>query len=235
MRPDSVCQGFSRSTLIVKAAYARPSSSMPDHSGEVITRRGCTCVSWNVIRVSSAQLREIGERDAAALLERAEAGHREPPVGDAGQREDGLGDVLGPLERRPPVGDAAVHRPVGGLASCSTSRSGIHEALLTVEPSSLGERTERRPLVGDGAVVALDDGERRHRLARHRLALAGAPVADLAARLADLAGRVVQHRAADDVAAHAEVLGGQLRERARDRPERSPSRCAPPTAAGPPG
>jgi len=54
MRPLSVCQGFSRSTLIVKAAYARPSSSMPDHSGEVMTRRGWTCVSWKVMRVSSA-------------------------------------------------------------------------------------------------------------------------------------------------------------------------------------
>ena len=54
------------------------------------------------------------------------------------------------------------------------------------------QRPERAELRRHGRVVALDHEQLRHRLARHRLALAGAPVAHLAERLRDLVGRVVQ-------------------------------------------
>ena len=109
----------------------------------------------------------------------------------------------------PPRTTPLRRRELGDLAVGDPGRALDRRAEL------LGQRAERRPLLGDRAVVALDDGQHRHRAPGHRLALARAPVAHLAARLADLARRVVLHRAGDDVAAHAEVLGAPARENAR--------------------
>ena len=53
MRPVSVCQGFSRSTLMVNGEYRRPPDSEPDHSGEVITGVGAAWVSAKVICLPS--------------------------------------------------------------------------------------------------------------------------------------------------------------------------------------
>ena len=86
----------------------------------------------------------------------------------------------------------------------------------------------------DGRVVALDHEQLRHRLARHRLALAGTPVAHLAEGLRDLVGGVVQERRGDEVAADAEVRLGQPRELCRDQAGTRPSRSSPPRAAGSP-
>src|SRR5450759_4588921 len=49
MRPVKVCHGFLRSTLTTNGEYRRPPASLPDHSGEVMTARGWTWVSANVM------------------------------------------------------------------------------------------------------------------------------------------------------------------------------------------
>ncbi len=134
MRPESVCHGFSRSTLIVNAAYARPSSSMPDHSGEVITRRGWTCVSWNVIRVSSA----ISARSASGTPQRSSsdlkpATDRRPLVTPESARIVSATCCGRSSDGRPSATPPRAHAV--RAASWATSRSGIQDALLTVEPS----------------------------------------------------------------------------------------------------
>ena len=181
-------------------------------------------------------LGEVGERHAAALLERAEAGDREAAVGHAGEREDRLGDLLGALERRPAVGRAAARRaPLRGRELLDLA-VGLPRRALDGRAELLGQRAERRPLLGDRAVVALDDGQARascgpgtgsHSPARQsRTSPRGWAISP---------GVSCSTGVGDDVAAHAEVLGRRAaRTRARSRRTR-PSPCAPPTAAAPPG
>ena len=127
-------------------------------------------------------------------------------------------------QRRPPVGGAAAHAAVARGEHVDLA-VGLPRRALDGDAQLLDQRPERRPLLGDGAVVTLDDGQRRHRHAR-----ASARTRPRASRRtsprgwAISPGRVVRHRRGDDVAAHAEVLAGQRGERLRDRAERVPVR-----------
>jgi hypothetical protein len=60
-------------------------------------------------------LREVGQRHAAALLERLEPRDRQTAVAHAREREHRLGDLLRALERRPAVRDPAAHGAVADL------------------------------------------------------------------------------------------------------------------------
>ena len=135
--------------------------------------------------------------------------------------QDRLAGVLDALDRRPSVGDAPADRAVGGPQLLDLL-VGDPVRPLDARAELLHQRPDRPPLLADARVVAIDDDQLRHRLAGNRLALAGSPVADLAERLGDLVGRVVQQRRGDHVAADAEMTLGQLREPLRDPRERVP-------------
>ena len=122
-----------------------------------------------------------------------------------------------------------------GAAGPRPPASGFQEMPFQAMPAFSTSGPSAVILSCDDAVVALDDDELRHRPPGDGLALAGLPVAHHAARLGELLGRVVEQRRGDEVAAHAEVLLRPAPGSARRRPRRRPSRCAPPTAAGPPG
>ena len=129
-----MCHGLSRSTLIVNAAYARPSSSIPDHSGEVITRRGCTCVSWNVIRDSSAP----SARSASGTPQRSSSERKPASASRPLETPESASIASAACSARSSDGRPSAAPPAARplrAASHSTSRSGIHDALLTVAPS----------------------------------------------------------------------------------------------------
>src|SRR5581483_5763193 len=79
--------------------------------------------------------REVGERDAGAALERAEALDREAAVRGPREGEDRLAGVLDPLERGPPVRGPPRTTPFAAASSRSSS-SGIQDAPFVTIPSS---------------------------------------------------------------------------------------------------
>ena len=87
-------------------------------------------------------------------------------------------------------------------------------------------RPERDPLLVEVLVVAHDRHELRHGLARHRLTLALAPVANQALGLRQLPGAVMLHRHGHDIVERLDIgffrdVGDRLRERTVDIPVRA--------------
>ena len=126
--------------------------------------------------------REVGELHAGALLELLEARDGDRAVGDAGQREDRLARLLGRLQQRPAVGDAAARDAVD-LAQVLDGVGLLERDALDHRAEVLDVRAERGHHRRDVAVVALHHREVRHRLAGDRLALPRAPVEHAAAGL----------------------------------------------------
>src|ERR1044072_111326 len=124
------------------------------------------------------------ERDACGLFQRTKTFDRDAAVGRAGGREDGFGYVLGPLELRPAVGDAAADATVVGAEMLDLLDRLPRRALDLASPR-FAERSHRRDLLAHRPVVALDHDELGHGLAGDWLALAALPVRDLAQRLRD--------------------------------------------------
>ena len=237
MRPDSVCQGLLaldvdrerrvRAALLVDARPLRRG----DHAARLHLR-----VLERDPRLLGA-LGEVGQRHAAALLQRAEAGDREPAVGHARQREDRLGR---PARRAPATAGRRRRRRARArcaAASCATSRSGIHGRALDGRAELLGERAERRPLLARprrsrarrrSASASSGPGTGSHSPARQsRTSPRGWAISP---------GRVVQDRRRRRRRGARRGARRRARENARgDRAERVPVACAPPTAAGPPG
>ena len=86
---------------------------MPDHSGEAITLRGCTCVSPKVIRASACSSARSASGTPGALLELPESLQRQAAVRHAREREDRLAPV-----------DVARARAVGAAAAdCAVARA----------------------------------------------------------------------------------------------------------------
>ena len=101
------------------------------------------------------------------LLQRAEALDREPPVGRPRERQDRLADVdvARSSDGRPsaaPPRDAAV----AARAAPRPPASGFQATPLAPMPGFSTSGPSACHLLGDGAVVALDDDQLRHRLAR---------------------------------------------------------------------
>ncbi len=104
-------------------------------------------------------------------------------------------------------------------ASRAISSVGENGHSLGDHAEGLGQRAEGRHLRADRRVVALDDDELGRRLAGDEVDLAGLPVADDAAGDGHLVGGVVQQRHGDEVLAHVEVAGREVRDPAAERLE----------------
>ncbi len=118
-----------------------------------------------------------------------------------------------------PGREATGHRPV--------HTGELFHFFVGLERDSLDCRSELLDIGANGcqlgrdlAVVAFDNGQIRHGLARDRLALAGLPIEHHATWLHGLPGSVMQQRDGDDVFADAQVLGAHRRECPRHRHER---------------
>ena len=185
IRPVSVCHGFLRSTLTVNGEYRRPPVWLPDHSGDVMTARGCTWVSAKLMRSPDRSAARSASGSPVRSSSACQACDGDLAVGGAGQRQDRLGEVHVAGQRRPPVARPAADGAVGA-AQVADGRSGDPGDALDARAEAVGERAERGHLRRGRRVVALDGDQPRHGHAGHRLALAGLPVPHRAAGLRQL-------------------------------------------------
>ena len=232
MRPVSVCHGLERSTLITNAVYRRPPDSEPDHSGEVITGVGRSCVSAKVICLPSCS----AARSASGMPVR-------------------FSRLWNPDTARcpfvvPDIARIASHtwasRASDGRPSAMPPRTTPFFAPGT-RPTRSGRtsrpwwwRRANRPAAraprarGNRAIVALDHDELREVHARNRVDAVGLPVAHHPMRVGQLVRSVVQQRHGDEILADAQVRRGKLAEPPRPASGTRRSRYGSARAAGSP-
>ena len=198
--------------------------------------RGCTCASAKRDPIAGARCRR-GRRARPRCVfssERKPSTARRPLVVPESARIASQACST-PLQRRPPVGDAAAHRAVLRAAARSTSSSAIQRGALDRRAQLLDQRAERRP------------ASRRRAGSRARPRSASASSGPGSARTRPRASRAPRRAAGRSrpacraAAAPRPGRGGRrgasrpARRSARRSARRCPSRSSPPRAAGPPG